>query len=208
MDSLREKWLKKEWEREEETQKHKEVIKKKDEQLYQLHRHVSNLIFDKTKLRELALNLLTCRRKSPSYPVFLWEHYYLFQLKEIYENRSYLGSSTHSFLEIFHSYEFDDQSLLCELFLHNVMCEYVSTKMVVSVLSYMGDLQLRAFLLFMRNQIEWHMVKKTVETSEERTTLWVSVERGMTYELQREFRIFLTTPKIREQSLEKKDFPK
>lgn len=76
------------------------MMKKKDEQLYQLHREVSDLIFDKTKLCDLALNLLACRQSSPSYPVFLSEHYYLFQLREIYENMSYLGSFTCTFLEI------------------------------------------------------------------------------------------------------------
>ena len=48
--------------------------------------------------------------------------------------------------------------------------------MVVSVLSYMGDLQVWAFLSFMRNQIEWHLAKKIAETNEERTTLGVRAE--------------------------------
>lgn len=118
MDSLREKWLKEEWERVEEARRHKEIMKKKDEQLYQLCRELFDLTFDKTKLCDLSLNLLSCRWLSPSYPAFLWECYYLFQLKAIYENRSYMGSSTRTFLEIFRSCDFDHQSLLCELFLH------------------------------------------------------------------------------------------
>lgn len=93
-----------------------------------------------------------------------------------------MGSLTRTFLEIFHSCDFDDQNLLCELFLHNMMCEHVSTRMVVSVLSFMLDLQLWAFLSFMRNQIEWQLAKKTIETNEERIALWVRVEPGMDYE--------------------------
>lgn len=157
-------------------------------------------MFDKTKLSDLALNLLACRWLSSSYPVFLWERYYLFQLRVVYENMSYLGSTTCTILENFHSCDFDDQSLLCELFLHNIICGYVSTQMVACVLSYMGDLQLWAFLSFMRNQIEWHLAKKTTKTNEERTILWVRAEPWMTHELQREFRLFLRTPKIRDQS--------
>jgi len=61
------------------------------------------------------------------------------------------------------------------------MCEYVRTKMVLSVLSYLGDLQLCAFLSFMRNQIEWHLTKKPIETNKERKTLWVRDELGMAY---------------------------
>jgi len=129
MDSLREKLLKEEWEREWEARRHKETIKKKDEQLYQLNRQVLDLMNDKIKLCDLFLNMLACRQPSPSYRVFLWKRYYLFQLKVVFENRSYLGSSTRTsawvlqpvLLEIFHSCKFDDQSLLCELFLHNIM---------------------------------------------------------------------------------------
>lgn len=56
-------------------------------------------------------------------------------------------------------------------------------KMVVSVLSYMGYLQLESFLSFMTNQAEWHLAKKTIETNEERIALWVKVEPGMAYEI-------------------------
>jgi len=49
-----------------------------------------------------------------------------------------------------------------------MMCEYFSIKMVASVLSYMGDFQLRAFISFMRNHIEWHLAMKSDETNEER----------------------------------------
>lgn len=56
------------------------------------------------------------------------------------------------------------------------MCEYVSTNMVASVFSYMGDLQLWVFLSFMRNKIEWNLSMKLVQTNEERVVLWVKVE--------------------------------
>lgn len=105
-------------------------MKKKDEQLCLLQRQVLDLTNDKTKLREISLSLLGCRRPSPSYPMFLWERYYLFQLKEFFENIPYLGSSTRTFLEAFCACGFTEQSLLCELSLHDMMCEYVSTKMV------------------------------------------------------------------------------
>ena len=58
---------------------------------------------------------------------------FLFKLKENFENMTYLGSSTCTFLEIFHTCD-DERRLLCELFLHNIMCEYVNTKMVEIVL--------------------------------------------------------------------------
>lgn len=151
--------------------------------MYYLHQEVFDLTFDKTKLCDLTLNLLACRRSSPSYPVFLWEHYYLFQLREVYENMCYLASFTRTFLEFFWSCYFDDKNLLCELFLHNMMCEYVSINMVETILYFMGDSQLRVFPSFMRNQIKWKLSKKTIETNEERKTLWVWAEPRMSYEI-------------------------
>ena len=71
--------------------------------------------------------------------MLLWEQYYFFQLKAVFENKPYLGSSIRTFLEVFCACDFDEQSLLCELFLHNRMCEYVSTNMVETIFSYMGD---------------------------------------------------------------------
>lgn len=81
MDSLREKWLKEEWDREWESHRHKDAMKKKNEQLYKLNQQVLDLTDDKTKLCDLAVNLLACRWSSPSYLVLLWGHYYLFKLK-------------------------------------------------------------------------------------------------------------------------------
>ena len=69
--------------------------------------------------------------------------------------------------------------------------------MIVTILSYMGDLQLRAFVPFMRNQIEWNFAIKSMETNEEKTTLWVWAEPGRVAEMRREFRRILSTPGIR-----------
>ena len=97
---------------------------------------------DSKKIHDLALNLLGCRRPSPSYPIFLWECYFLFYMKVVMEDKPYLCSSTCTFLDVFRASDFDEKSLLCELFLQNIICEHVSTQMVVTILSYMGDLQL------------------------------------------------------------------
>ena len=55
--------------------------------------------------------------------------------------------------------------------------------MVVIVLSYMGDLKLRAFVSLMKNQIEWNLAIKFMEANEEKMTLWVRVELGWALEL-------------------------
>ena len=86
-------------------------------------------------------------------------------------------------MDVFRASDFDEQSLLCEFFLHNIICEHVSMQMIVTVFSYMGDIQLRAFVSFMRNQIEWHLVIKSMETDEEKTTLCIRLEPGQVAEL-------------------------
>ena len=61
-------------------------------------------------------------------------------MKSVMEDKPYLCSSTRTFLDVFRASDFDEQSLLCELFLHNIICENVSMNMVVTLFSYMGDL--------------------------------------------------------------------
>ena len=91
-----------------------------------LKEQIRDLTIDKQRLHDLTLNLLDCRRSSPSYPIFLWERYFLFQLKAIMEGRPYLFSSTRTFLDVFRASDFDEQSFLCEFFLHNIIFEHVS----------------------------------------------------------------------------------
>ena len=105
-----------------------------------LQDQIRDLTIDKQKLHDLTLNLLGCRRPSQSYPIFLWEHYFLFQLKSILKDRPYVCSSTHTFLDAFSASYFDEKILLCELFLHNIICEHVSMQMIVIVFSYIGDI--------------------------------------------------------------------
>ena len=114
------------------------------------------------------------------------------------DDKPYLCSSTHTFLDVLHASDFDEQSLFCELFLHNIICEHVSVQIIVTIFSYMGDLQLRAFVSFMRNQIEWHLAIKSMETNEEKTALWVRAEPGQAAKLRREFKRMLSTLGIKE----------
>ena len=109
-----------------------------------------------------------------------------------------MGSSTRTFLDVFRASYFDEKSLQCELLLHDIICEHASMQMVVTIFSYMGDLQLQAFVSFLRNQIEWHMSTKSMDANEENTTLRIRAEPGWAAELRWEFRNILSTPGIRE----------
>ena len=85
-------------------------------------------------------------------------------------------------------------------FIHNMICEYSSLYMIVHIFSYTGDLQLCTFISFMINQVEWHMAVKSSHINEEKAALWIRSEPSMAVELRCEFRKFLSTPDIREQS--------
>jgi len=50
----------------------------------------------------------------------------------------------------------------------------------------------------MRNQIEWHLAMKSAETNEERATFWIREEPRMVSKLRHEFKLFSSTPEIRE----------
>ena len=47
-------------------------------------------------------------------------------MKAIMEDMPYLCSSTRTFLDVFCASNFDEQSMLFELFLHNIIFEHVS----------------------------------------------------------------------------------
>lgn len=72
--------------------------------------------------------------------------------------------------------------------------------MVSHFFSYMGDLQLHAFNSFMRNQIEWNLAMKLVDTNKEKVALWIRTELGMATELRHDFKRFISTLDVREKS--------
>lgn len=63
----------------------------------------------------LARQLLCCRNPSPSYPIFLYEQLYLFQLRAIQADKPYQINNPNSFLKAYSSVDSADQHLLCEL---------------------------------------------------------------------------------------------
>jgi len=73
-----------------------------------------------------------------------------------------------------------------------MICENASLHMVACIFSYMGDLQLRDFISFMINQIEWHLAVKLDDTNEGKASLWIRVELGMDTEFRGDFKLFLS----------------
>jgi len=70
----------------------------------------------------LSQEILGTRVPSSSYPVFLFEQFVWFKLRAMKEGRSFEITNSTKFLETFLRSNFEDQNLLCELYLHEMAC--------------------------------------------------------------------------------------
>ena len=77
---------------------------------------------EKDQLYTLSHELLGTRVPSSSCPVFLFKKFIWFKLRAVKEGRSYEIATSSKFLETFLGSDFEDQNLLCELYLHEMAC--------------------------------------------------------------------------------------
>ena len=73
-------------------------------------------------------------------------------LRELKEGRSYDIATSTKFLETFLRSNFEDQNLLCELYLHEMACPLDHHSNPVP---FLGDVQLSSFSSFVRNNVQW-----------------------------------------------------
>ena len=90
------------------------------------------------------------RVPSSSYLVFLFEQFIWFKLRAVKEGRSYEIETSVKFLETFLGSDFEDQNLLCELYLHEMACPLDRH---LNLVPFLGDVQLRAFASFVSNHV-------------------------------------------------------
>ena len=77
---------------------------------------------EKEQMYALSQELLGTRVPSSSYLVFLFEKFVCFKLRVVKEGRSFEITTSAKFLETFFGSNFEDQNLLCELYLHEMAC--------------------------------------------------------------------------------------
>ena len=75
---------------------------------------------EKEQMYALSQELLGTRVPSSSYPVFLFEQFVWFKLRAMKEGRSFEITTSAKILETFLRSNFEDQNLLCELYLHEM----------------------------------------------------------------------------------------
>ena len=118
----------------------------------------------------LSQELLGTRVPSSSYPVFLFEQFVWFKLRAVKEGRSFEIRTAEKILKTFLRSNFEDQNLLCELYLHEMACPLNRHSNPVS---FSRDVQLRAFASFVSNHAQWERSFQTFSHNESPSNLWV-----------------------------------
>ena len=127
----------------------------------------------KEQMYALSQELLGTRMPSSSYPVFLFEQFVWFKLRAVKEGRSFEIMTSAKILETFFGSNFEDQNLLCELYLHEMACPLDCHS---NPIPFSGDVQFRAFASFVRNHAQWERSFQTFSHNEAHTNLWIRSE--------------------------------
>ena len=77
---------------------------------------------EKDQMYTLSQELLGTRVPSSSYPIFLFEKFICFKLRAVKEGKPYEIMTSTKFLETFLESDFEEQNLLCEIYLHELAC--------------------------------------------------------------------------------------
>lgn len=104
---------------------------------------------------ELVQILLATRKPSFNYSVLLAECITFLQIKAVRDGRTHEVSTSHQFIETFAAASISEQNLLCELYLHN---EAMPEDRKFNLIPVASDIQIRALVSFMANQLTWKNV--------------------------------------------------
>ena len=140
---------------------------------------------------DLSRELISTRKPSSSYPVFLFEQFVWFKLKAVQEGRLFEIATSEKILETFLGSNFEEQNLLCELYLHEMACPMDRHSNLVP---FAGDVQLRAFASFVNNHVQWERYFQTFSHNEAHTNLWIRSEPQNPGILVARYKGFLSSP--------------
>ena len=82
----------------------------------------SSMQKEKDQVYALSRELIGTRKPPSSYPVFLVKQFVWFKLKAVQEGRSFEIATSEKILETFLGRNFEEKNLLCELYLHEMVC--------------------------------------------------------------------------------------
>jgi len=121
----------------------------------------------------LVQRILATRKPSFNYAVFLRERLTFLQIKAVRDGRPHQVTTSEQFIETFTEAPKNDQNLLCGLYLHN---EAMSEDRKMNILPLVGDIQLRAFISFLANQLTWQNAFISAQHNEHNCLLWIRAE--------------------------------
>jgi hypothetical protein len=104
------------------------------------------------KIFDMMQQLMATRKPSCNYSLFLKERLMCFQIQSMIEGKPHEIISSIDFIQTFEAASTRDQHLLCEAYFHN---EAIPENRLLNINPLVGDVQLRAFTSFLRNQILW-----------------------------------------------------
>jgi hypothetical protein len=125
------------------------------------------------KVFDMIQQLMTTRKPSCNYSLFLMERLMWFQLRSIIEGKPYEVISSIDFMQTFEAASTKDQHFLCEAYFHN---EAILENRTLNMNPLVGDVQLRAFTSFLLNQITWQDDFSAVKNNEDKRSLWIRPE--------------------------------
>ena len=128
---------------------------------------------EKDQLYIVSLELLGTGVPSSYYLVFLFEYFIWFKLRAIKEGIPYEIETSAKFLETFLESDFEDQNLLCEIYLHELAFPLDHH---LNPIPFSGDVQLRDFYSFVRNHVQWEIYFQTFSHNEAYSNLWIQSE--------------------------------
>ena len=128
------------------------VLRRHKKTVAKLERRVTKLEKDKQELEQLMDGVLACRAPSTNYNVYLTEKFMIFKKNAIIQNIPLRVESSYCFKEAYMSICNQEKDLLYELYQHNFLVPY-NTKWNPNHVT--GDVQLRVFVSYLRNQANW-----------------------------------------------------
>ena len=105
---------------------------------------------EKHQLYTLSRELLGTKVPSSSYPVFLFEQFIWFKLRDVKEGRPYEIATSAKFLETFLESDFEEQNLLYEIYFPELVYPLDRHS---NPTPFLGDVQLRDFASFVSNHV-------------------------------------------------------
>ena len=139
----------------------------------------------------LKEEFLGTRVPSSSYHVFLFEQFVWFKLRAMKEGSSFEITTSEKNLENFLRSNFEDQNLLCELYLHEMAFPLDHHSNPVP---FARDVQLRAFASFVSNHAQWERYFQKFSHNEAHTNLWIQSEPQNPGILFARYKSFLSSP--------------